>query len=102
MTIPLYWKLATVRCLLLCFITGSAAFLAGIDGYDSFVDFTQFQFYKLWLGVLGAMAGTWLAFLDQTMSRLSPTEKYLADEAAKKSAADTVIQQAPVSDSGEH
>jgi hypothetical protein len=84
MKLPLYWKLATVRCSVLCFLTGSAAFVAGIDGYNCFADFNQFQQIKLWLSVLGAMTGTWLAFLDQTMSRLSPTAAYLAAEAAVK------------------
>jgi hypothetical protein len=67
--LPPYWKLATIRCSLLCLLVGIQAFMAGVDGYDSLSQMSQLQLIKLYCGVGGAMLGTWMAFLDQTMSK---------------------------------
>lgn len=69
--LPRDWKLATVRCCIYAAIVGWGSFQTGVEGYESFHDMTQMQFWKF-LGNIGvSMLGVWLAFLDQTMSRIN-------------------------------
>ena len=68
--LPLLWKLATLRCALYAALVGWGAFLVGVEGYDSFDAMSAMQKIKLVGGVLAAMGGTWLAFLDNTTSEL--------------------------------
>ena len=67
--LPPYWKLATIRCSLYALIVGWQTFQSGVDGYDSLSGMSNLQLVKLYCGVLAAMLGVWLAFLDQTMSK---------------------------------
>lgn len=69
-TLPTYWKLATIRCSIYALIVGASAFDAGVEGYGSFTDMSPMQLWKLALNIIVAMAGVWVAFLDQSMSKV--------------------------------
>lgn len=68
--LPTYWKLATLRCSIYALLVGWGSFQAGVEGFASFDDMTRMQLLKLAGNIATSMAGVWLAFLDQTLSRL--------------------------------
>ena len=72
-SLPRYWKLATIRCSIYTLTVGWAYFAGGMEGFDSFAEMTDFQIIKLIGGTIVAMLLVWIAFLDQTMSKLPPT-----------------------------
>lgn len=67
--LPPRWKLATIRCSIYASIVGWGSFQTGVEGYESFHDMTQMQFWKFIGNICVAMAGVWLAFLDQSLSK---------------------------------
>jgi len=69
--LPVYWKLATIRCSIYALTVGWAAFLVGVDGYDSLSEMTQMQLIKLFGGIIAAMLAVWLAFLDQSLTKFN-------------------------------
>lgn len=69
--LPQYWKLATIRCCIYAAIVGWGSFQTGVEGYDSFYDMTQMQFWKFIGNICVSMLGVWLAFLDQSLSKFS-------------------------------
>jgi hypothetical protein len=70
MTLPSYWKVATIRCGIYAIVVGWNSFQAGVEGFDTLTQMTQLQLYKLAGNITVAMLGVWLAFLDQTMTKL--------------------------------
>lgn len=71
--LPGYWKLATIRCSIYASVVGWGAFMTGTEGYDAFSQMTTMQVIKLSGGVIATMLGVWLAFLDQTLTKISST-----------------------------
>lgn len=78
--LPPFWKLAVVRCALYAFIVGWGAFIVGTEGYDSFAQMTQMVKIKLVGGIIMAMVGAWLAFLDTTMTALRQAKEKKLEE----------------------
>jgi hypothetical protein len=73
--LPVYWKLATVRCGIYAIIIGYNSFLAGVEGYDSLSQMSSLQIYKLCGNIGVSVLGVWLAFLDQTLTQIrKPTD----------------------------
>lgn len=65
---PVRWKLATLRCTIYALIVGWGAFEVGTQGYNALSEMTQMQIIYLFGGIVSAMLGVWLAFLDQSLS----------------------------------
>lgn len=78
--LPPYWRLATVRCAVYAFVVGCSSFDAGVEGYESFADMTQMQFWRLWLQVAVSMATVWVAFLDNSLNRYPHTSGLTAKD----------------------
>ena len=71
--LPSYWKLATIRCAIYALIVGASSFDAGVEGYNSFGEMNSMQLLKLAEHIIVAMAGVWVAFLDQTLTKQNKT-----------------------------
>ncbi len=66
-----YWRLAIVRCVIYGCIIGWGVFKAGTEGFERWSDMTNMQHIKL-LGDMGmGFGGVLLAFLDQSIQKLS-------------------------------
>jgi len=72
--LPVYWKLATLRCGIYALMVGWGSFQVGTEGFDSISAMTDMQQMKLAGNTVVAMFGVWLAFLDQTMTKIAPSE----------------------------
>lgn len=72
--LPVYWKLSTIRCSIYAFISGASAFNAGVEGYTHLSDMTGLQKLKLAISIAVVLGGVWVAFLDQTLSKIKPPE----------------------------
>lgn len=67
--LPVYWRLATIRCCLYAAIVGWGVFKSGLGGFKSLAEMSSLQFWEL-VGDTGmAMAAVWLAFIDNTISK---------------------------------
>lgn len=73
--LPVYWRLATFRCALYAGIVGWGVFKAGVNGFDSVSAMTPLQFWELMGDVAQAMFGVWLAFIDNTISKVQDGDK---------------------------
>lgn len=74
--LPVYWKLSTVRLLVYMFMVGWAGFNTGTEGYDTFSDMTRMAVIKLFGNVIfGSMFGVLLAFLDQSLTKITGTSQ---------------------------
>lgn len=70
--LPIYWKLATFRCALYSILVGWGAFEAGVEGYNALSEMTSLQKIKLAGGIMAAIIGVVLAFLDNTLTKVQP------------------------------
>ena len=68
--LPAYWKLATIKCAIYASIVGWGVFKAGVNGFEKLSDMTRLQGIELAGDVLMAMAAVWMAFIDQTISKV--------------------------------
>lgn len=72
---PGKWKLACVRCGIYALMVGWGAFQVGVQGYETLEQMSVLQRVFLAGGVVSAMLGVWLAFLDQTLTAPSSDAK---------------------------
>lgn len=70
--LPTYWKLATLRWALYSIMVGWGSFLAGVEGYTAMSEMTSLQKIKLSGGIVAAVIGSTLAFLDNTLTKVQP------------------------------
>lgn len=93
---PLYWQLSTLRSFLYMGIVGWGAFMAGTEGYDTLSGMTWLQLIKLFGGVSATMLGVLLAFLDQTITKISGQKPTTDDNlAVVKTSVETTVSQKP-------
>ena len=79
-SLPLFWRLATVRLLIYLYVVGHNAWMASIEGFDSLSDMTPLQIEKMHANVLLAIATTIIAFLDNGMSIVKQHGTLSADD----------------------
>ena len=72
--LPVYWKLATFKCAIYASIVGWGVFKAGVNGFDDLSVMTHLQKIELAGDVVMAMAAVWMAFIDQTISKVQESQ----------------------------
>ncbi len=73
--LPLFWKVATFRLVLYCYVVGNNAWMASVEGYQSLSELTPLELSKLHHRVAVAVVTTIIAFLDnglQTIQKSTP------------------------------
>lgn len=72
--LPSYWALATLRCSMYALIVAWGMWKAGTNGFSSLSEMTSMQFWQLLGDVLMSIVGVWLAFVDQTLTKVEKRE----------------------------
>ena len=82
-SLPLFWKLATVRLFIYLYVVGVNAWFASVEGFTSIADMTPLEVSKMHYRVALAIATTLIAFLDNGMSVVQKSGSFSADDVKK-------------------
>ena len=77
-SLPLLWKLATVRLLVYLYIVGNNAWMASVEGFNSLADMTPMEIDKMHHRIIDAVAVTIVAFLDNASNAVAKNEQLTA------------------------
>ncbi len=69
-SLPLFWRLATVRLIIYIFVVGVNEWFASIEGFTSETDMTPLEIEKMHMRIAVVMATTLIAFLDSGLSAI--------------------------------
>ena len=72
--LPIYWRLATIKCLIYCAVQMLTTFAAGLQGYQHWDEMNPIAKILLFVSVIVAGANSIITFLDQTMSKVAPKD----------------------------
>ena len=81
----LYYKMAAFRCVIYMLIVGGTTLLSNTENYSEleWEHLCDFYRWRIYLGAIIAALGVLIAFLDQTMARLT-TQPDENEDIAKK------------------
>jgi len=79
-SLPLYWRIATVRLTIYLYVVAHNAWMASVEGFDDVSAMTPLQIQKMHANIVLAIATTIIAFLDNSMTTIQKNGSLSADD----------------------